>query len=375
MHRIVYPVSTLSRTGPTSQLLNIVTHLDKSCFKPIILTLSPESGDSRFADFKAAGVEVSSLNMSRFNGLVRGHAAFRAHVRDLAPALIHSQGLRGDLLSAACGYSAPRIATIRNFPQNDYPMAYGLPGHILARVHMSAVRRLDCAVGVSLAVERNMRERFGLLKTSTILNGVDLSRFSKTDANHARQLRDRLGLPENARIWISAGTLSPRKAPMTLLRAWFDAFSDTHEQQLILLGDGPLMEECKEYVRDRKSVHLVGAVTNVSDYLQAADIFVSTSLAEGLPNAAIEAMACGLPVVLSDIEPHRELYGANPNIGHLFPVNERDKVSDILHAFSSIDLRSMSEAATLVARTSFSAEVMAASYKDLYIRLLKNASR
>jgi len=162
---------------------------------------------------------------------------------------------------------------------------------------------------------------------------------------------------------------------MTLLRAWFDAFSDTHEQQLILLGDGPLMEECKEYVRDRKSVHLVGAVTNVSDYLQAADIFVSTSLAEGLPNAANEAMACGLPVVLSDIEPHRELYGANPNIGQLFPVNERDKVSDILHAFSSIDLRSMSEAATLVARTSFSAEVMAASYKDLYIRLLKNASR
>lgn len=370
MQRIIYPVSTLSRTGPTSQLLNIVSHLDKDVFEPTVLTLSPEPEDSRSDDFKAAGIEVLSLNMSRLEGFFRGRKAFRAIMGRLAPALIHSQGFRGDMLSAACDVSIPRIATIRNFPQSDYPMAYGLPGHIMARIHMRAVERLDCAVGVSGAVEKNLRTHFGLRKTLTISNGVDLSRFSSTSPEHVTQLRQRLNFSQTARLWISSGNLSPRKAPMNLLSAWFEAFHDDQDQELILLGDGPLMDTCRDFVGNRRSVRIVGGVTNVSDYLRAADVFVSASLAEGLPNAAIEAMACGLPVVLSDIEPHRELYSTNSHIGALFPVGDIVGLREMLRRFATIHLNDISAVSEQVARASFSANVMAARYQDLYDRLL-----
>ncbi|MGH8223099.1 MAG: glycosyltransferase, partial [Woeseiaceae bacterium] len=63
--RVVYLVSTLRRAGPTSQLLNIVRHLDRRQFDPVVVTLSPEPPESMLDAFEKAGVVVKSLSMSR----------------------------------------------------------------------------------------------------------------------------------------------------------------------------------------------------------------------------------------------------------------------------------------------------------------------
>ena len=66
---IGYIVSTLRRSGPIMQLLNIVKYLDRDNFNPIVITLSPEGRDSMREKFSQAGIPIVSLNLSRMEGI------------------------------------------------------------------------------------------------------------------------------------------------------------------------------------------------------------------------------------------------------------------------------------------------------------------
>ena len=88
---------------------------------------------------------------------------------------------------------------------------------------------------------------------------------------------------------------------------------------LCLLGDGPLLlSACRQLAGNQQNIFLPGLVHNVADYLRAADLFVSASHAEGMPNAVLEALAASLPVILSDIPAHREVLENCSEAGWLF---------------------------------------------------------
>jgi glycosyltransferase involved in cell wall biosynthesis len=81
-----------------------------------------------------------------------------------------------------------------------------------------------------------------------------------------------------------------------------------------LCGDGPLVSATEELVREEGlsgRVFLPGYVTNIWRWMKRADVFVSASLFEGMPNTVMEAMACGCPIVVSDIPSHREILDEN----------------------------------------------------------------
>ncbi|ASX21140.1 glycosyltransferase [Lactiplantibacillus plantarum] len=87
------------------------------------------------------------------------------------------------------------------------------------------------------------------------------------------------------------------------------------------VGDGELLNDCREYVKrlGLTNINFVGFSKNVVDWLQNADLFLSTSLYEGLPFSVIEAEAAGLPVLLTDVVGHNELYRNN---GFLYKLND-----------------------------------------------------
>lgn len=146
-------------------------------------------------------------------------------------------------------------------------------------------------------------------KIHLIPNGVDTNRFVPAGAEQKTHLRQKLKLPQNANIAIYTGRLVSYKGVPLLLKVW-DEIRCSHENVLLLLaGSGGLdihncEAELREYVKSaglEKEVIFLGAVQDVPEYLQAADLFVFPTENDAFPSSLIEAMACGLPIVTTPV--------------------------------------------------------------------------
>jgi glycosyltransferase involved in cell wall biosynthesis len=358
--KIVYLVSTLAASGPTNQLYNIVLHLDKSFFDPIILTLSPEPSASRWKDFIDLGVEVQSLGLSRFKGLIFGKNKLKDIVNSVQPDLIHSQGLRADSLLASLSLNYPWVITSRNFPPDDYLSKFGrLKGSFMVWQHFSAMKHCQHLVTCSKTIQEKLAG-VGIQGTA-IQNGVRLH------SNDVVPVSFFANFPRP--IFVSVGSLIPRKNMKFLLDS-FAQMPEAERGSLVILGNGSLMEDLR--ARSCPNVHLVGSVSNVNDYLAGAGYFVSSSLSEGLPNTVLEALAAGLPVILSDIESHLEIAGELSKAGKIFSLQEGVNALSqaMLSATKDFDNSSRAEAKSIATKI-FSAEGMSVRYQALYKSILE----
>ena len=175
-------------------------------------------------------------------------------------------------------------------------------------------------------------------------------------------------MPLNKKIFVSAGSLCQRKDPETVIKGFLDSKA-SRNGVLILLGDGPLREQCDRIAGAKDNIRIAGFVNNIKDYLGAADILVSASINEGYPNAIIEALACGLPVILSDIPPHREILVFNEQAGAKFTCGNVKSLSEIVTKFEDIDYSLKSQAAIDIINNHLSAKNMSSKYQQLYSQL------
>lgn len=300
--RIAYIVSTLRRTGPTHQLLYIIRYLDRNDFEPLVITLSPEPDDSMMETFLEEEIPVYTLGLGRLKGLLYGRINLESMVRDLAPDLVHTQGLRPDLMGLGIG-GRPLVSTQRNDPFVDYPAKYGkLKGGLMAWQQLRAIHKGKNVYACSSSLAEAYKEKYRL-HIPFVQNGVDTEALLPVDSGEKRRLREELALRQDQLIILAVGSLISRKDNSVIVRA-----VNALEQPatLVLLGKGPDAARLRELQPDPHRLLMPGQVDNVKDYLGAADMFVSASLSEGLPNTLLEALACGLPPALSDIPPHRE---------------------------------------------------------------------
>lgn len=134
-------------------------------------------------------------------------------------------------------------------------------------------------------------------------NGVDVERVDRARAGQEPEQSSGLRV-------ISVSRLIPIKHPHTMLSAFTKMRG--REDTLSVVGDGRLRQQLSDRVRQAQllsSVSLRGVIPRDEVYrsLGESDVFITTSAGEGLPVAMLEAMACGVPVVASDIAPHREI--------------------------------------------------------------------
>ncbi|WP_217524749.1 glycosyltransferase [Vibrio metschnikovii] len=372
MINLLYIVSTLKRGGPTNQLFNVISNLDRETFNPIVITLSPEPEDSRWLDYQSLDIEMHSLNLSRLGGLFLAKVKLKSLIAKLQPDLIHTQGIRADGIVSEIKKNTPHIATIHNYPQYDYLMTYGsFKSRFMIKYHISAMQKIDKLIGCSVSVSNNLITNFNLTNVSAIQNGVDDKLF---DVNHHKSswLREKLNLNQSAVIWIATGHLSELKDPLFLINRWLSIKDSFPEHHLVFLGSGQLFEYCQQRKQGIENIHLLGRVSNVVDYLQGSNFFVSASKSEGLPMATIEAMACGLPVLLSDIEPHKEIYNMSPEVGRLFRLGEEHSFLESFKELVESDYSIHRQAALDLIKLELSAVKMSQKYQNIYKQLIGN---
>lgn len=164
-------------------------------------------------------------------------------------------------------------------------------------------------------------------KVRVIGNGVDLRRFQPLDRAEQRQ---RLGLPDDAAIMISVGGLMPRKGYHRVIELLPTLLQRHPELHYVVVG-GPCAEgdnsaELTAQVARlglQQRVHFLGSMPadDLKGPLSAADLFVLSTSNEGWANVFLEAMACGLPVITTDVGGNAEVV-CDPRLGSIVPFGD-----------------------------------------------------
>lgn len=368
---ILYIVSRLRPSGPTNQLYYILKHLDDD-FNATVLTLSPEPQDTELPRFRELGIDFETLGLSRWEGLLYGPWRLRRVVDEHDPDIVQTQGIRADTLSALFLSDYLRVTTVRNYPYDDYQAKFGtMQGKAMAAEHIRMYRRIDHPVACSETIADKVRPHG--VNATPIQNGVDTEAYSPVDDSEKTQLREDLGIPESATVFVSVGTLIPRKNPTDVIQGFQEA--DLQDSMLLMLGDGPLQEKCETLAAGDDRVRIEGWVDNVSEYLGASDYFVSASSSEGLPNTVMEALAVGLPVVLSDIQPHREILQYDTDAGTEFKLGNTTSLSEAMEGIVSKNYPSATTAARALVVSNLSSKRMSERYQEQYWNLRSKSDK
>jgi len=182
--------------------------------------------------------------------------------------------------------------------------------------------------------------------------------------------RASLGVPAGAPLIVTIGRLNAQKNVMTLLAALERVVRET-PAVAVLGGDGPLAGDVRRFIESRAlagRVFAVGYVGNAWSWMKAADVFVSASRYEGMPNAVMEAMAAGCPVVVSDMVNHREI--VPPDAALFAPVEDPAALAAALRdALTDRDGARARAAAASRAAGQWSIDAVARKYAGIYEQL------
>jgi glycosyltransferase involved in cell wall biosynthesis len=199
-----------------------------------------------------------------------------------------------------------------------------------------------------------------------IYNGIRVSSFQAPDGSP--DIRDEFGWPEDARILVNVGRLSAQKNHRIILEATRLAHERDRRIRLLLVGSGRLFNEVNGLIDDlglRDICVLTNGRTDVGRLLLGSDVFLFPSLWEGLPGAALEALAAGLPMVASDIPPIREIAPYFPSSIRMAPPGDASRHAE--HIRLALETPADREAAKArFASTPFTLERSVAAYKRLY---------
>ena len=371
--RIAYLVTSCKKVGPIQQTLNIIKNLDKSKFEPILITISPEPDDdtSQLAKFtsicKHLHVPISKLDI-----IIGNYKKLKEVLDEIRPDVIHSLGVFPDYaISRIKKY--PQIITLRNSVWDDYPAKFGkFKGTVLARLHIYAMKNADMTVTCSESLSNIYRKKLSM-DYKYVCNGVDIDNYTKASENEKNELRKKLSLPSNAFIFVYSGQMIERKNQEFLIEVFSEIFKN-EDTVLLLLGDGAEYEKLASKYQNVSNIIFKGNVINVNEYLKSSDVYVSTSKSEGMPNGVLEAMATGLPVILSDIEQHKEILDRDNRIGYLYAHDNKEDLSQKMKKIITDNISELSERSYDSAHINFDAKINCQLYEGLYTQLAHSSS-
>lgn len=319
-------------------------------------------------EFSRLNVEIVNLRLSRLQSVLKGYKVFSKALRHIQPDLIHCHGFRDMCFIALLAKKYPRIATIHCDFDVDYQMKYGkLMGKLMAALQWKALQHFSACICVSHSLADLLNQRQNKIHFDYVNNGIDTAIFHPvTDKN---SLRKELGLPLNKVIFIWVGSFIQCKNPLCLV----NAIKQVKEQNAFFVfcgARGPLLEKAKQQLQGFKNVLFTGYTNQVAWYLQASDCYISTSLSEGFHLSVYEALACELPVILSNLPAYAFLKQAKCSL--FFSPHDANSLCEYIQNIShGLDISDQINKGKELISNHFSAKLMSSSYQHLYEACLK----
>jgi glycosyltransferase involved in cell wall biosynthesis len=294
-------IPTLDRiAGAERQVMLLAAGMRRRGWRVTVVALSGKGG-SAADELREAGVQFLSLGMRKGLADPRGWTRFIGWLRRRKPDVVHAHLPHAAWLARWSRLFAPGPVVIDTLHSSStggvgrhlgYRLSRGLPDQVTAVSHSVAESHLAI---------RMVREQ-----AMTVLpNGVDVDKW-RPDEKMRAAVRRELGLKDEF-LWMAVGRLDRVKEYPTLLKAMAAVPAPA---RLVIAGRGPLLRDLarlSSHLGLSERVKFLGFENGVRRWLQAADAFVLASRWEGLPMALLEAAACGLPSVATDVPGSREV--------------------------------------------------------------------
>ena len=370
MSHIAVVIPGLDRiAGAEQQAMLLAKGLRRRGWRVSVVALSG-SGGAAADELRKAGVEFISLEMRKGLADPRGWIRFHRWLWRERPDVLHAHLPHAAWLARWSRLAAPvpvEIDTLHNTYTGTLGRRVGYRCSRWLADHVTAVSRAAAAshLAAGMVSENHL---------TTIENGIELDAW-RPDAGSRCAARKELELADEF-LWLAAGRLYAVKDYPTLLKALACA-SET--ARLLIAGAGPLQTELVQLAARlglERRVRFLGFVPNVQRWMQAADGFVLSSRYEGLPMVLLEAGACGVPAVATDVPGTREAI-VNEETGWLAPAADADALARAMAKLMRTPIeerRAMGESARRMVRERFSLETVLDRWEQLYAELLGRKS-
>jgi len=340
--RIVQLLPTLDLGGMERLAVDLALQQKAEGHKPSIYCTSHPGLFASEAE--AAGVPVHSFGKTTGFSL-RLVRDLVSRLRVDRPQVLHAH----NALVLHYGIAAARLARVPVVANTRHGGNMNWDPHC-ERIWRRCVPWTDAVVFISEGVREYYvtRDRLSRRNTSVVYNGINLEKFMAHPAHPASRLsRFRVGC---------VGRLVPAKDHLTLIRSFALVTSVMPEAELHILGDGPCratISQTAESLGIANRVFLHGVSHDVAGFLSTLDLFVLSSIDEGLPISLMEAMAAGLPVVSTRLPGLTELAPESVVAGYCTPGQPESLAEHILRAANRRDLPALGEAARRWAQQKF----------------------
>jgi L-malate glycosyltransferase len=365
--KVLHILDSLNRGGAEIMALDLCRNAQAN---GLDLTFVATGGGDLEAAFRSSGPEFIRLN--RRLPIDLGLASrLRRIVKERQINVIHSH----QPVEALHSYLATRRTEVKRvltlhgaYPgtKNDLALRFVIP-------------RMDACIAVSRDVLELARAQGFDTATgfSVINNGVDPGRI----LSHERTLRAELGLSDDAMLsgMIANFYADHRKDQFTICKALPTFLQHAPNARFVFVGSASesaqyLFNECVRFCRRARiddRVHFLGKRSDIPDVLNSLDVFVLSSLREGSPISAIEAMMTGLPALLSDIAPLREVSDDGKCVTLFRTGDADDLAAKLIQLVDNPEHRKvLGSSARHWAMSQFSIESHIANLKELYRSLV-----
>ncbi len=344
--KIIFYSHTGKVSGAENILLLILKKLDRKNFEPIGICPAVGGLAEKISAMGIPVVNVDELE-ARFTWRIDLFAKYllsfygvisqlRLELKDNDADAIHANSIRAGLVAwmASLFTGKPVFWHLQDeLPKHPFSTA------IRILVAFSSRIRLLSASGATLESFRGkLLKTFGKNVPSKVVhNAIELEKF-EIDSKNRAEIRDELKISNSELVFAVIGQITPRKGQLELIEAFAANQKQLQGSTLLVVGapmfnqDFDYFQKLKETVRRLKieeKVRFLGLRNDIPAMMQAIDALVINSKSEALVVVAIEAMACGTPVIATDVGGTREIIQNHVN-GWLIPFGDRSQLSDAL---------------------------------------------
>lgn len=310
--KVLHLITQFAVGGATEPAITTCRLLSDAGYATRILAGETDPGQETLHEYaKSAGVRVETLaSMRRSIHPIHDYRCYidlvkymRLHKFDI----VHTHSSKAGFLGRMAAAKASVPVILHNIHGWGHHDNMGRSARMVyVHAERTAAKVTDRLLVVANAnAEKGLKDGIGTRdQYETVYNGIDLDRFIQVDVD-VPQLKDSLGIPKDAMVVGTVSRLAPQKAPDDFLRMAAHIHASAPHVHFVYVGGGPLEKQFTATIAELglgNVVHALGYRSDVPELLRVFDVFVLTSLWEGLPIVFAQAMCANLPIVATNVD-------------------------------------------------------------------------